>query len=73
MPTGSVCGDCELFDVTKGTVGKCCWGIRECKGPSAKHAEICPLFMKDGKQFLLDCPEQDLPEWARSDQLTLEL
>jgi len=73
MPAGSVCGDCELFDNTQGTVGKCCWGIRECKGPSSSFASECALFMKDGKQFLLDCAEDELPEWARSDQLTLEL
>ena len=61
------CGDCELFKLS---TGKCSWGIRECRGPKAKHASKCPLFMQDGIQWMLDCDEEDLPSWAH-EQLEL--
>lgn len=68
----NACGECKLFDITKGTNGKCSWGIPECSGPTARHARYCPLFTdQNGYQPLLDCPEEDLPEWTRSEQLDL--
>ena len=66
------CGDCKLFDVTKGKAGLCSWGIPECTGPAGTHAKWCPLFTDhNGYQPLLDCEEEDLPEWTRSSQMTL--
>ena len=66
------CGECKLFDTTKGPNGLCSWGIPECSGPNATHAKWCPLFTDHtGYQPLLDCPEEDLPEWTRSQQMTL--
>lgn len=66
------CGECKLFDFTKGSSGNCSWGIPECTGPAADHAKWCPLFTdQNGYQPLLDCEEEDLPEWTRSNQMTL--
>lgn len=67
-----VCGTCKLFDTTKGKAGSCSWGIPECKGNDSTHATWCPLFTDSkGNQPLLDCEDKDLPEWARSQQMTL--
>ena len=69
---GRSCGDCKLFDYSKGQTGLCSWGIPECKGSSADHAKWCPLFTdQNGRQPLLDCDEEDLPEWTRSEQMQL--
>ena len=66
MAVGDACGDCGLFDHTKGKAGQCSWAIPECNGPRAKHAERCPLFTdQNGVQWLLECPEEDLPDWTR--------
>lgn len=66
------CGECKLFDTTKGPQGSCSWGIPECKGPQAKHAKWCPLFTDhNGNMPLLDCADEDLPTWAMSSQMTL--
>lgn len=65
----AACGECKAFDFTK---GKCSWGIKECKDQWSKHAKWCPLFTEqNGYMPLLDCPEDALPEWARSNQTTL--
>ena len=74
MAYGDTCSDCQLFDHAKGVAGQCSWGIPECKGPKSKQAELCPLFTdENGVQWMLECPEEELPEWTRTDQLTLEL
>ena len=49
------------------------WEIKECKGADSTHAAICSLFTyPNGYQPLLDCAEEDLPEWTRAKQLSLE-
>jgi len=66
------CGDCKLFDHSKGAAGQCSWQIPECKGPQHSHANWCPLFTdQNGYQPLLDCAEEDLPEWVNSEQMSL--
>ena len=73
MKDGQACGDCGLFDHSKGKAGECEWGIAECKGPKSRHAGYCPLFMDaDGRQWLLECDDDQLPDWAKSDQPTLD-
>ena len=67
MPAATrVCGDCKLFDVTKGSGGACSWGLPECKSAKSDHAEMCPLFTDySGYQPLLECSDEELPLWAK--------
>ena len=66
------CGDCKLFDHSKGAAGQCSWKVPECTGPSGTHAKWCPLYTdQNGYQPLLDCTEEDLPEWVNSEQMSL--
>ena len=69
---GRTCGDCKLFDFTQGTAGKCYWRFPECTGPKCREAWWCPHFTdQNGCQPLLECEEDELPEWTRSDQMDL--
>lgn len=71
-PAGRTCGECKLFDFAKGPAGLCSWLVPECKGPTSVHAKYCPLYTEpNGYQPLLDCDEDELPEWTRSTQMTL--
>ena len=66
------CGDCKLFGSITTKPDACGWNIPECTGKSGTFAEKCPLFTyANGYQPLLDCAEEDLPEWTRTEQLTL--
>ena len=68
----TACGECKLFDTTKGRNGLCSWGIPECKDQWSEHAKWCPLFTdENGFQPLLDCSEEELPEWTRAKQTSL--
>ena len=66
------CGECKLFDTTNGPSGSCSWGIPECKDQWSDHAQWCPLFTdQTGYQPLLECAEEDLPEWTRMEQTSM--
>ena len=66
------CGDCKLFDHSKGAAGQCSWKVPECSGPTATHAKWCPLYTDhNGYQPLLDCADEDLPDWVNSEQMNL--
>lgn len=66
------CGECKAFDFTKGKAGLCSWGIKECKDQWSTHAKWCPLFTEpSGYMPLLDCEEEDLPEWTKTEQQSL--
>ena len=68
------CGDCKLFGSLVSQPNACSWGIPECKGAESAFAQECALFChENGFQPLLDCPEEDLPEWTRQEQMTLKL
>ena len=69
------CGDCKLFGSLVSQPNACSWGVPECnKGADSTHADRCPLFTyPNGYQPLLDCAEEDLPEWTRTEQMTLEV
>ena len=68
------CGDCKLFGSLVSQPNACSWGIPECSGADSSHAERCPLFTySDGFQPLLDCTDEELPEWTRTNQLSLEI
>ena len=69
----SRCGDCKLFGTLATKPQACGWGIPECSGPQGTFAEKCPLFTyQNGYMPLLDCADEDLPEWTRVEQTTLQ-
>lgn len=68
------CGDCKLFGSLATQPDACGWGIPECRGEQSTFAKECSLFTyPNGYQPLLDCPEEDLPEWTHAKQLSLEI
>ena len=61
----SRCGDCKLFGSLASKPDCCGWEIPECKGADSVFARKCSLFtFPNGYQPLLDCSEEDLPDWA---------
>ena len=71
----SRCGDCKLFGSLVSRPNACGWNIPECsKGAESTFAQECSLFTyENGFQPLLDCAEEDLPEWTRQEQMTLKV
>lgn len=68
------CGDCKLFGTLASKPNACGWQIPECTGAKGTFASECPLFTyPNGYQPLLDCAEEDLPDWTRQEQLSLEV
>ena len=68
------CGDCKLFGSITTKPDACGWEIPECKGAQSTFAQRCSLFTyPNGYQPLLDCLEEDLPEWTKAEQLSLEV
>ena len=68
------CSDCKLFGSLASQPNACSWGVPESKGADSTFARQCALFTyPNGYQPLLDCPEEDLPEWTTAKQLTLEV
>ena len=68
------CSDCKLFGSLASQPNACSWGVPESKGADSLFARQCALFTyPNGYQPLLDCPEEDLPEWTTAKQLTLEV
>ena len=68
------CGDCKLFGSLISQPNACSWGVPESKGADSTFARECALFThENGFQPLLDCPEEDLPDWTRAKQLSLEI
>ena len=68
------CGDCKLFGSLASQPNACSWGVPESKGADSTFARQCALFTyPNGYQPLLDCAEEDLPEWTSAKQLTLEV
>lgn len=69
---GLRCGDCKLFGSLLSAPTKCSHGIPECTGAKGTYAEVCPVFTyPDGRQPLLDCEDEELPEWMRAEQLSI--
>ena len=68
------CSDCKLFGSLASQPNACSWGVPESKGADSIFARQCALFTyPNGYQPLLDCPDEDLPEWTTAKQLTLEV
>ena len=66
------CGDCKLFGSLATKPDACGWSIPECRGADSTFARECSLFCySNGYQPLLDCPEEDLPDWTKAKQLNL--
>ena len=66
--------DCKLFGSLASQPNACSWGVPESKGADSTFARQCALFCyPNGYQPLLDCPEEDLPEWTSAKQLSLEI